>query len=102
MTPERWQQIRDVLEEAQELVPAERSGFLDRACLSDQSLRQEVEILLASSDEARSTFLQSAPAPDGLIANGLIANLDGILSGGGLQAGQLFSERFQLVRKLGE
>jgi eukaryotic-like serine/threonine-protein kinase len=102
MTPERWQQIRDVLEEAQELEPAERPGFLDRACLSDQSLRQEVEILLASSDEARSTFLQSAPAPDGLIANGLIANLDGILSGGGLQAGQLFSERFQLVRKLGE
>ena len=34
--------------------------------------------------------------------DGLIANLDGILSSGGLQAGQLFAERFQLVRKLGE
>jgi len=97
MTPERWQQVRDVLEEAQELEPAQRSAFLDRACLSDQSLRQEVEVLLASSDDSRATFLQSAGAPDGLIAN-----LEGILSGAGLQAGQLFAERFQLVRRLGE
>jgi len=97
MTPERWQQIRDVLEEAQELEPAQRSAFLDRACLSDQSLRQEIDVLLASGDEARSSFLQSAPAPDGLIAN-----LEGILSSGTLQAGQLFAERFQLVRRLGE
>jgi eukaryotic-like serine/threonine-protein kinase len=97
MTPERWQQIREVLEEAQELELAQRSAFLDRACLSDQSLRREVEVLLASSDNAYATFLEPAPASDGLIAH-----LDGILSGGGLQAGQLFAERFQLVRKLGE
>jgi serine/threonine protein kinase len=97
MTPERWQHIRDVLEEAQELEPAQRSAFLDRACLSDQSMRQELEVLLASSDDANSTFLRSTPALDGLIAS-----LDGILCGGGLQAGQLFAERFQLVRKLGE
>ncbi len=97
MTPERWQQIRDVLEEAQELEPAQRSAFLDRACLSDQSLRQEVEVLLASSDDAHATFLEPGSVPDGLIAN-----LDGILSGGGLRAGQPFAERFQLVRKLGE
>ena len=97
MTPERWQQIRDVLEEAQELEPAERSAFLDCACLSDQSLRQEVEVLLACSDDAHSAFLESPPVPDGLIAS-----LDGILSGGRLQAGQLFAERFQLLRRLGE
>jgi serine/threonine protein kinase len=97
MTPERWQQIRDVLEEAQELEPAQRSAFLDRACLSDRSMRQELEVLLASSDDTNSTFLRSAPALDGLIAN-----LDGILSGGGLQVGQCFAERFQLVHKLGE
>jgi eukaryotic-like serine/threonine-protein kinase len=97
MTPERWQQIRDVLEEAQELDPAQRSAFLDRACLSDQSLRQGVEVLLVSSDDARSSFLQSPAAPDGLIAN-----LAGILSAGALQAGQIFAERFQFVHKLGE
>jgi eukaryotic-like serine/threonine-protein kinase len=96
MTPERWRQIRDVLEKAQELEPAQRSAFLDRACSSDQSLRQEVEDLLASSDDARSSFLQSTP-----LADEFIANPDGI-SGAGLQAGALFAERFQLVRKLGE
>jgi serine/threonine protein kinase/tetratricopeptide (TPR) repeat protein len=60
MTPERWQQIRDVLGKALELAPGERSAFLNRACSSDQSLRQEVETLLASSDDVRSSFLQSS------------------------------------------
>ncbi len=61
MTPERWQQVRDVLEKALELTPGQRSAFLDGACLSDPSLRQEVETLLAASDAARSSFLQSSP-----------------------------------------
>jgi len=60
MTPERWQQIRDVLEKALELAPGERSAFLNQACSSDPSLRQEVETLLASSPDVRSSFLQSS------------------------------------------
>jgi len=60
MTPERWQQIRDVLEKALELAPDRRSAFLSQACLSDSSLRQEVETLLASSHDVRSSFLQSS------------------------------------------
>ena len=61
MTPERWQQIRGVLEEALELAPEQRSAFLQRNCSSDPSLRQEVETLLASSPDMRSSFLQSSP-----------------------------------------
>ena len=61
MTPERWQQIQDVLEKALELAPGERSAFLNQACSSDPSLRQEVETLLASSDDVRSSFLCSSP-----------------------------------------
>jgi serine/threonine protein kinase/Tol biopolymer transport system component len=61
MTPERWQQIRGVLEEALELAPEQRSAFLQRNCSSDPSLRQEVETLLASSPDVRSSFLQSSP-----------------------------------------
>jgi serine/threonine protein kinase len=60
MTPERWQQIRDVLEKALELAPSERSVFLNSACSFDQSLRQEVETLLASENDVRSGFLQSS------------------------------------------
>jgi serine/threonine protein kinase/tetratricopeptide (TPR) repeat protein len=61
MTPERWQQVKGLLQEALELAPAQRQAFLDRACSNDDSLRREVESLLSSDDKARSTFLQSAP-----------------------------------------
>ena len=60
MTPERWQQVREVLEIALELAPSERSAFLNSACSSDQPLRQDVETLLASSEGVRSGFLRSS------------------------------------------
>src|SRR5271154_623133 len=63
MTPERWQQIHDVLEKALELAPRERSAFLNQACSSDPSLRQEVDTLLASSDDVRSRFLLQFSGP---------------------------------------
>jgi serine/threonine protein kinase/Tfp pilus assembly protein PilF len=97
MTPERWQKIRDVLEKALELGTGERSAFLDGACSSDPCLRQEVETLLSSSHDVRSSFLQSPPLSDGLGADP-----DWIDAAGALQAGQVFEQRFQLVRKLGE
>jgi len=61
MTPERWQRIKDLLYQAQQLPAAERTLFLDKSCSSDRALRAEVETLLASSDEARSSFLESSP-----------------------------------------
>jgi eukaryotic-like serine/threonine-protein kinase len=61
MTPERWQQIRDVLGQALSLAPEQRSAFLNRACSSDSDLREEVETLLASNDHVRSSFLESPP-----------------------------------------
>ena len=69
MTPERWQQIRDLLEKALNAAPEQRPVLLARACVSDDSLRQEVEVLLASSDDIRSSFLES-PSPTGTLASG--------------------------------
>jgi len=40
MTPERWDQIREVLEKALELSPEQRSAYLDGACSSDPALRK--------------------------------------------------------------
>ena len=60
MTPERWQQVREVLEKALEAAPEQRCAILERDCSGDDSLRQEVEVLLASSDEIRSSFLEAA------------------------------------------
>jgi serine/threonine protein kinase len=61
MTPERWQQVKGVLQSVLELAPSERTGFLNRACEGDESLRHEVESLLAAGDEGCSGFLQSPP-----------------------------------------
>src|SRR5262249_7606277 len=52
MTPERWQQIKVVLEDALKLKPQQRSGFLAQACSDDPALRQEVESFLALEDAA--------------------------------------------------
>src|SRR5713226_1562469 len=59
MTPERWQQIRDVLHGAMELPPAERAAFLDQHCSGDPALRQEVEQLLAAEGNLPPSFLES-------------------------------------------
>jgi eukaryotic-like serine/threonine-protein kinase len=97
MTPERWEEIRDVLEKALELAPEERSVFLDGVCSSDPPLRDEVEALLASNPNMPSGFLQSPPP-----AEELCAALNGINSIVTLEPGQVLAQRFQLVRKLGE
>jgi serine/threonine protein kinase len=60
MTPERWQQIKNVLQQAMELAPEQRAAFLDRSCSTDEALREEVETLLGASHEARSSFLESS------------------------------------------
>ena len=46
MTPERWQQIKALLESALERDPLERKAFLDEACAGDPDLRTEVEGLI--------------------------------------------------------
>jgi serine/threonine protein kinase len=61
MTPERWQQVKFVLQEALEFAPEQRPAFLDRAFSTNDSLRRDVESFLSSNDKVRSSFLQSAP-----------------------------------------
>jgi hypothetical protein len=97
MTPERWEQIRDVLEKALELAPGERSAFLDEACSSDPSLRKEVEVLLAQSADMPFGFLQSSA-----MAEIISTEIEGIGSSAALEEGQEFAQRFRLIRKLGE
>jgi serine/threonine protein kinase len=61
MTSKRWQQIRDVLCDAVELAPEQRSAFLDQACRADAGLRAEVESLLSSCGRLPPSFLQCLP-----------------------------------------
>ena len=52
MTPERWEQVGQLYQAALELRPGERTSFLRQACGEDESLRREVESLLAVEEKA--------------------------------------------------
>ncbi len=52
MTPERWQQIKDILNAAMERPACERTAYLEAACAGDPELRNEVDSLLSASDSA--------------------------------------------------
>ena len=52
MTPERWQQVKQIFQSAIEHPPDERAAFLARACANDPKLRREVESLISSHDQA--------------------------------------------------
>src|SRR5207247_6161531 len=52
MTPERWQQVKQIFQSAIERPPDERDAFLARACQDNHALRSEVESLIASYDQA--------------------------------------------------
>ena len=57
MTPERWQEMKEVLAGALERTPTERRAYLDQAC-ADASLRREVESLIAANEQGDTSFLE--------------------------------------------
>ncbi|PYS56886.1 MAG: hypothetical protein DMF74_27470 [Acidobacteria bacterium] len=59
MTPERWQKIKSVLAAVLERPAEERAAFLDHTCDGDESLRAEVESLMAHQ-EAGDSIVDSA------------------------------------------
>jgi serine/threonine protein kinase/tetratricopeptide (TPR) repeat protein len=71
MTPERWQEIKVVLDQALELKPGDRVAFLDRSCAGDSSLRQEVEVLLAAEENVGTEFLNELRGFGTMTAAGL-------------------------------
>ena len=54
MTPERWQQVKDIFERAVECGPTTRAAYIRERCGDDEELRKEVESLLASDPETGS------------------------------------------------
>jgi serine/threonine protein kinase/Tol biopolymer transport system component len=52
MTPERWQQVKQIFQSAIERPHSERDGFISEACADDRELRSEVESLISSHDQA--------------------------------------------------
>jgi eukaryotic-like serine/threonine-protein kinase len=60
MTPERWQQIKAIVNDALEREPGERAQFLAQACGGDAALRAEVDSLLAHEQPAEDFIEQPA------------------------------------------
>src|SRR5919106_4870838 len=54
MTPERWQQVKEIFNSALSYRPEERGLFLSEACSGDANLRREVESLIASHEQSGS------------------------------------------------
>ena len=70
MTPERWQQLKQIFQSALERNPAERDAFLSQACADDPALRSEIESLISSHDQAGNSIEgMAAEAATEMIAN---------------------------------
>jgi serine/threonine protein kinase len=52
MTPQYWQKVKIILEEALELTLEMRTAYLAKACGDDQELRHEVDLLLDFEEES--------------------------------------------------
>src|SRR5258708_7282208 len=63
LTPELWKRVGRHFQAALELRPGERMAYLRKACGEDESLRQEVESLLAAEEEA-GDFLDAGALDD--------------------------------------
>ena len=81
MTPERWQQVKRLVNSALELTPEERPAYLDRACSGDHSLRREVDALLDSVADIHASFLQAdSPAGSPAFQAAILADLPAAVS----------------------
>ena len=91
-----WPHVEELLHQAMALAPGERAAFLDEACGSDAELRAELNSLLIVGDDLSDEFLNS---PLRGVIDREIGEID---SATALSAGQLFAQRYELIRKLGE
>ncbi len=59
-SPQRWQQVKVIFQDALELTPPERAAFLASVCANDSALRAQIEGMLAA-DTSADSFLESSP-----------------------------------------
>ncbi len=100
MTPQRWQKIKKIVEEALECEPARRKEFLVAACAGDQALYKEVEALIAI-DEQASEFLE-IPAHKAFSFDTAANPPRPPDAQDGLKLGDLFLGKFELLRLIGK
>ncbi len=86
MDPERWHKVESVFQKALDADSGHRASVLDNSCAGDESLRREVESLLAQYENAgkfieRPAFADSEDAPLSLRPRSGDSNSVGIPAG---------------------
>jgi serine/threonine protein kinase len=88
MTPEMWQRLKPLFDDAIEKPAAERDRFVDEVCGDDTELKKELAALLNANDE---TGYIDAP----------VVNLRDLFpEPRSFSAGELILDRFRIVRKI--
>src|SRR5262245_34478653 len=88
MSPtERWIRVKQLFTDALALNPADRSSFLARNTEGDTALRQEVESLLSSHDEAGDRFEVPVSGAAALAAAGFGSDPASLHLGAGARLG---------------
>jgi eukaryotic-like serine/threonine-protein kinase len=57
VTPERWQEVKEIFADVLEQKPAERASYLNKVC-KDAALRLEVELMIAAHEQGDSSFMK--------------------------------------------
>jgi serine/threonine-protein kinase len=96
MSLDRWQRVKEIYNSALDLEPGRREAYLAKACGGDESMRQEVEALLANLPEAE-RFMKD-PAME-VAARGLARDRAGEPSPDYVGRSLL---QYRLVEKIGE
>jgi tetratricopeptide (TPR) repeat protein len=60
LTPDEWQRVKKILDEALDVPAPDRAAFLEARCAGDETLRREVESLAAVAEPAWS-FVETPP-----------------------------------------
>ncbi len=94
MTPELWQRVKEVFDQALEIAPDERSSFLIKVCGTDATLKTEVESLLDTYKED-DDFLET-PAAE-VFASKIAPNSTASFNAPPTQFG-----RYQVIKPLGQ
>jgi serine/threonine protein kinase len=85
--PERWEQIRKVLDAALDLAPEARLHYVAQACAGDPDLSREVTSLLAAHNKAGESFLEKPALQTMMISSGTklgTYEVIGMLGAGGM------------------
>jgi serine/threonine protein kinase len=90
MTPERWQQVEEVLQAALDRAPRERAAFLQQACVGDAELQAEAGALVDAYESASDFIEEPAMAQDARV---ILADSEG-------HAGEEIGP-YQVIRQLG-